>query len=89
MSDPPRNDAGADRGIDPGRGDSDGSPASGDAAWVACPYCGALVQLLLDRGGGSPQEYVEDCEVCCRPWQIRVRWDRAGVAQVDARTDDA
>jgi hypothetical protein len=61
----------------------------GDAAWVACPYCGAHVQLLLDPGGGSPQEYVEDCEVCCRPWQIRVWWDRAGVAQVEARTDDA
>ncbi len=79
----------AGRRTDSGEEAYDEPMTSGDEAWVACPYCGAQVQLLLDPGGGSPQEYVEDCEVCCRPWQIRVRWDRAGVAQVDARTDDA
>jgi hypothetical protein len=57
-------------------------------ALVSCPYCGAQVELLLDPGGGSSQDYVEDCEVCCRPWQVSVRWDAGGAAQVEVRTDD-
>ena len=35
----------------------------------SCPYCGAPIELLLDLSGGS-QDYVEDCEVCCRPIEI-------------------
>lgn len=58
------------------------------SALVACPYCGAGVGLILDPGGGSEQRYVEDCEVCCRPWQVTVRWDGSGNARVDARTDE-
>ena len=52
-----------------------------DVAWVECPWCGEQVELLLDPGGGAVQDYVEDCEVCCRPWQVRVRWV-SGVAEV-------
>jgi len=33
------------------------------------------VDLVIDEGGGSPQCYVEDCPVCCRPWQVRVIHD--------------
>jgi hypothetical protein len=58
-------------------------------ACVICPYCGADVEITLDPGGGSVQRYVEDCEVCCRPWQLTVTWDPAGGALVDARTEDA
>ena len=43
-----------------------------DAVWVTCPYCGEEVELLIDLGGGETQAYVEDCEVCCRPWSVRV-----------------
>ncbi len=56
-------------------------------AWIACPYCGVEVELVLDPGGGSVQRYVEDCEVCCRPWHLTVRWDASGAAQVEARTE--
>jgi hypothetical protein len=47
-----------------------------------CPHCGEAVTLALDSGGGSNQEYVEDCEVCCRPWRVRVRYGRSGRATV-------
>ncbi len=53
----------------------------------SCPYCGAEVEILLDPGGGTTQEYVEDCEVCCRPWQVRVTWSH-GSAVVELRTED-
>jgi hypothetical protein len=42
---------------------------------LRCPCCGETVELLIDEGGGSPQSYVEDCPVCCRPWQVRVIYD--------------
>ena len=49
---------------------------------VSCPYCGETTQISLDYGSGSVQEYVEDCEVCCRPWRVRVQYDRSGAAEV-------
>ncbi len=51
-------------------------------ATVACPYCGEANDIALDPGGASVQEYVEDCHVCCRPWQVRIRWRRNGSAEV-------
>ena len=58
------------------------------AAWVSCPYCGDAVELLLDLGGGPRQEYVEDCEVCCQPWAVRVTLDRRGQPTVSVMTLD-
>jgi transposase-like protein len=40
---------------------------------VCCPYCGAVVEHTVDLMGGAVQRYVEDCEVCCRPWAVEVR----------------
>jgi hypothetical protein len=59
-----------------------------EAAVVSCPHCGAEVDLLIDAGGGPIQEYVEDCEVCCRPWLVRVVLKGDGRADVDVRTLD-
>lgn len=50
-------------------------------AFVTCPYCAQSVSIALDPGGGSAQDYVEDCEVCCRPWMVSVRY-AGGVPQV-------
>jgi uncharacterized Zn finger protein len=47
-----------------------------------CPYCGETVELILDAGGGRSQDYVEDCEVCCRPWRVRLEFDDDGGASV-------
>jgi hypothetical protein len=54
---------------------------------VACPWCGEVVSVRLDPGSGSEQEYVEDCQVCCRPWRVRVTYDADGAAQVWAEAD--
>jgi hypothetical protein len=57
-------------------------------AHVFCPYCGEGVDIVVDLGGGGVQEYVEDCEVCCRPWAVRVTLDAGGVPQVSLSTLD-
>ncbi len=59
-----------------------------DVAAVSCPYCGEGSKLFVDPGGGALQEYVEDCEVCCQPWLVRVRFDDEGQASVSVATLD-
>ena len=49
---------------------------------VVCPYCGEPNEIGIDAGGGAQQDYVEDCEVCCQPWQVSVRYDDEGHAEV-------
>lgn len=68
--------------------DDDGAAELAGSAWVSCPYCGVSVELLLDSGGGALQEYVEDCEVCCRPWSVRVEFGWDGRPSVAVTTLD-
>ena len=56
--------------------------ADGEAT-VSCPYCGEAVEITLDPGGGTHQEYVEDCEVSCQPWRVSVQYGIDGGAEVD------
>lgn len=49
---------------------------------VECPYCGETVEIVVDKAGGATQDYVQDCEVCCQPWQVHVRLDVGGVVEV-------
>jgi hypothetical protein len=51
-----------------------GDGTAESSADVVCPYCGESVEISVDPGGGSSQQYVEDCEVCCNPWQVSVRF---------------
>ena len=42
-----------------------------DQFFVTCPYCGEHVEVYVEpdvRG-----TFVQDCEVCCNPWLVRVR----------------
>lgn len=38
---------------------------------INCPYCGEMITVLLDDSEAE-QQYVEDCQVCCRPIVLRV-----------------
>jgi hypothetical protein len=42
----------------------------------------------LDPGSGSQQEYVEDCQVCCRPWRVAVHYHPDGSAEVSVEVED-
>lgn len=39
-----------------------------DSAQVLCPYCFERVELWVDPDTAGT--FVEDCEVCCRPWRV-------------------
>ena len=58
-------------------------------ALVICPYCGEQVEIALDPGSGPAQEYVEDCQVCCRPWLMHVRYQRDGSAEIEVIRSDS
>jgi hypothetical protein len=54
---------------------------------ILCPYCGERLTLLLD-----PQEtgveYVEDCQVCCRPMVVAVTAAEDGEIAAVVRAED-
>lgn len=58
-------------------------------AFVECPYCGESNEVTLDPGSGNDQEYVEDCQVCCRPWLMHVRYARDGTAEIEVIRSDS
>jgi hypothetical protein len=55
---------------------------------LSCPYCGETVEITVDPTGGAQQEYVEDCPVCCQPWQVHVEVDSDGRVHVWADAAD-
>ena len=54
---------------------------------INCPYCGESISILVD-GSVEEQQYVEDCEVCCRPMDIRVEALGNGSLRVDVRSEN-
>ncbi len=47
-----------------------------DVAEVQCPYCFEMLEIYVDPD--TVGSYVEDCAVCCRPWQVSVHRDPRG-----------
>jgi len=48
---------------------------------ISCPYCGESITILVDDSLPE-QQYVEDCQVCCRPILLNVSVDSEGDAAV-------
>ncbi len=44
-------------------------------AEYTCAYCGESNLTFVDWSAGSQQSYVEDCQVCCRPNILYLRFD--------------
>ena len=58
-------------------------------AIVVCPHCGEPNEVVLDPGSGEDQEYVEDCQVCCHPWLMYVKYDRTGRADIEVYASES
>lgn len=42
-----------------------------------CAGCGEWNETTVDESAGARQQYVEDCQVCCKPNVLDVRWNAA------------
>lgn len=52
-----------------------------EAKNIQCPYCWEMIEITVDCSVTS-QEYVEDCEVCCRPIVMKVEILSSGLPEV-------
>lgn len=53
---------------------------------IHCPYCGESIHILVDASDmGS--DYIEDCQVCCRPIEIRVE-SLGGEVSLNVRSEN-
>jgi len=56
-----------------------------DTHLVTCPYCGEEIEIYVEPDvGGS---YIQDCEVCCKPWMVRVSRDEGELYVEVGRAD--
>jgi hypothetical protein len=44
-------------------------------AGYQCAGCGEWNETSVDSSAGTRQQYVEDCQVCCKPNILHVSWD--------------
>jgi len=54
---------------------------------IQCPYCGESIEIAVDTSI-EHQQYIEDCQVCCRPIVLTARLDENGTAQIKASAED-
>ena len=61
------------------------SPSLGGMEYFfACPYCWEQISMVLDTSVKG-QIYVEDCEVCCHPIEVRYTVEDDAVCGFEAR----
>ena len=41
-----------------------------------CIYCLQVNEIVVDGSGGLKQEYIEDCQICCRPNKLTITVDK-------------
>lgn len=52
--------------------------------WFNCPYCGEEISMILELSVRR-QVYVEDCEVCCNPIEIKYTVEDGALASFEAK----
>ncbi|GAA3960785.1 CPXCG motif-containing cysteine-rich protein [Allohahella marinimesophila] len=59
-----------------------------ESALISCPNCGEMISVLVDTTD-SGQDYVEDCQVCCRPIRMMAVCDEMGhLLRVEVSSED-
>jgi hypothetical protein len=48
-----------------------------------CDSCGEEIVVPVDLSGGTHQDYVEDCPVCCHPMSLHVDIGPDGEARIE------
>jgi len=58
-----------------------------DQRGIDCPYCGETIEVLIDNSDAGT-DYIEDCQVCCRPILFSVHEDISGQLSVTVRSEN-
>ncbi|SIN95697.1 CPXCG motif-containing cysteine-rich protein [Algoriphagus halophilus] len=53
--------------------------------YFQCPYCLAEISILIDPSV-SKQQYIEDCEVCCNPIELKIEIEEGEILLFDANS---
>jgi hypothetical protein len=51
--------------------------------FFTCPYCWQNISMIFDESEEC-SEYIEDCEVCCRPIEIFFRFEYGEISSFRA-----
>lgn len=54
---------------------------------ICCPYCGESISVLIDPQEVG-QQYIEDCQVCCKPIVFIISEDTMGDILVSVQSED-
>ncbi len=54
---------------------------------IACPYCGETSEVLIDSTD-LDQQYIEDCQICCKPIIFLISKDPEGELEVRVYSED-
>jgi hypothetical protein len=54
---------------------------------IGCPYCGETIRILIEPSD-MDQQYIEDCQVCCRPINFSVYENINGDIDVNVFSED-
>jgi transcription elongation factor Elf1 len=54
---------------------------------ISCPYCGEELNVTIEIMDES-QEYIEDCQVCCRPITFDITVALDGSYSISVRAED-
>lgn len=54
---------------------------------IGCPYCGETIDVLIEPADVG-QQYIEDCQVCCKPINFLISESSDGELVVSVYTDD-
>jgi transcription elongation factor Elf1 len=53
---------------------------------VQCPFCGGKMSVGIDTTVGD-QCFTTDCEVCCRPFELRVQCEPGEILSLEVLSD--
>ena len=52
--------------------------------FFTCPYCWEKISMILDNSEKS-SDYIEDCEVCCRPIELFFKFSEENLVNFEAK----
>ena len=52
--------------------------------FFTCPYCWERISMVLDPEEET-SDYIEDCEVCCRPIELFFKFSGSNLVSFEAR----